>query len=146
LIWKKNIEIQTEEIEYLELDEMWSFVGSKENKCWIWLALDRVRKRIVGFVTGTRGKKTGRKLWDKIQNIPVCNYVSDDWEAYQDFIPKDKHLIGKQYTNSIEGFNSNFRLFLKRLNRRTKCYSKSQEMLDNCLKLYIHRFNLIYSC
>lgn len=125
---------------------MWSFVGNKNTKCWIWLALDRVRKRFVGFITGNRGVKTGRKLWSQIQNIPVQNYASDDWDAYKDFIPNNKHLIGKQYTNSIEGFNSNFRLFLKRLNRRTKCYSKSEEMLNNCLKLYIHRSNCIYSC
>jgi insertion element IS1 protein InsB len=125
---------------------MWSFVGKKDTKCWIWLALARVRKRFVGFVTGSRGIKTGRKLWAKIKDIPVTNYASDDWNAYQDFIPANKHLVGKQYTNSIEGFNSNFRLFLKRLNRRTKCYSKTQEMLNICLKLYINHSNAIYSC
>jgi insertion element IS1 protein InsB len=124
---------------------MWSFIQNKKQKCWIWLALDRIRKRFIAFQTGSRGKKTGRKLWEKIKSIKVQFYTSDDWEAYQDFIPQQKHLIGKQHTNSIEGFNSNFRLFLKRLNRRTKCYSKTKEMLDNCLKLIIHRFNAIYS-
>jgi insertion element IS1 protein InsB len=123
---------------------MWSFVGKKKCKCWIWLALDRVRKRIVGWITGGRGVKTGRVLWNKIQHIPVHQYASDDWLPYQKIIPCNKHLIGKQYTENIEGFNSNFRLFLKRLNRKTKCYSKTKEMLDNSLKLYIHRFNCIY--
>ena len=125
---------------------MWSFVGSKKKKCWIWLALDRARKRFVGFTTGSRGSKTGKKLWSQIKDIPVVFYTSDDWEAYSTFIPRNKHLVGKQYTNSIEGFNSNFRLFMKRLNRRTKCYSKTKEMLDISLKLMIHRFNSIYSC
>jgi insertion element IS1 protein InsB len=125
---------------------MWSYVGSKSRKCWIWLAFDRLRKRFVGFVTGSRGKKTGKELWERIKHIPVSNYTSDDWQVYQDFVPEEKHLIGKQHTNSIEGFNSNFRLFLKRLNRRTKCYSKTQEMLDNSLKLFIHRSNVIYGC
>jgi hypothetical protein len=67
--------------------------------------------------------------------IPVNNYTSDDWKACRDFIQPKKHLIGIQHTISIEGFNSNFRLFLKRINRRTKCNSMTQELLDNYLKL-----------
>jgi AraC-like DNA-binding protein len=51
----------------LEIDEMWSFVGSKRNKVWIWLAIDsltcincrclcwrsrsRRRPKIMGFFT-----------------------------------------------------------------------------------------------
>lgn len=124
---------------------MWSFIGKKKKKCWIWLALDKASKRFLGFVTGSRGKKTGIKLLNKIQDFKVKEYATDGWEAYQDFLPKDKHLIGKKYTQDIEGFNSNFRLFLKRLNRRTKCYSKSQDMLDCSLKLLIHKHNTIYS-
>lgn len=40
----------------IELDEMWSFVGSKENKQWIWLAIDRATKQI-GFHIGGEEKK-----------------------------------------------------------------------------------------
>ena len=32
----------------LQYDEAWSFVGNKENKPWIWLALDVNTKEIVG--------------------------------------------------------------------------------------------------
>ena len=32
----------------IECDEMWSFVQSKKNKQWIWLAIDRETKEIVG--------------------------------------------------------------------------------------------------
>lgn len=124
---------------------MWSFIGTKKKKCWIWLALDKVNKKFLGFVTGSRGKTTGRKLWQKIKHFNIKQYATDNWEAYQKFLPKEKHLIGKKYTCDIEGFNSNFRLFLKRLNRRTKCYSKSKEMLDCSLKLLIHKFNSVYS-
>lgn len=134
----------TDQIEQVQLDEIWSFVGKKKKKCWIWLALDKVKKKFLGFTTGSRGKTTGRQLWEKIKGFNVKQYATDDWEAYQDFLPKDKHMIGKEYTCDIEGFNSNFRLFLKRLNRRTKCYSKSKEMLDCSLKLLISKFNGVY--
>ena len=32
----------------LECDEMWSFVGKKKNKQWIWLSIDRKSRKIVG--------------------------------------------------------------------------------------------------
>jgi len=47
----------------LELDEIWSYVGSKTNKVWIWLALERQTRRIVGLAFGDRSEKTCRKLW-----------------------------------------------------------------------------------
>jgi hypothetical protein len=34
--------------------EMWSFVGNKGNKQWIWLALDTNTREIVGFYLGSR--------------------------------------------------------------------------------------------
>ena len=34
------------------MDEMWSFVGSKENKAWIGLAMDEATREIVGFDLG----------------------------------------------------------------------------------------------
>ena len=32
----------------LQYDEVWSFLGNKENQPWIWLALDVNTKEIVG--------------------------------------------------------------------------------------------------
>ena len=40
----------------IECDEMWSFVGNKGNKQWIWLALDSDRREIVGVYVG--GKRS----------------------------------------------------------------------------------------
>ena len=125
---------------------MWSFAGKKEDKCWIWIAHDRVRKTVVAFQLGTRGYKTGKKLWNKVKDLKVNLYASDHWHVYPKLFPENKHIIGKEHTQNIEGFNSNFRLFLKRLNRKTKCYSKTEEMLEASLRLVIHKFNLIYGC
>jgi IS1 family transposase len=34
---------------------MWSFVENKNNKQWLWLAIDIETKEIVGFYLGERG-------------------------------------------------------------------------------------------
>lgn len=34
----------------LELDELWTFVGRKKRKEWLWLAVERHTRRIVAYV------------------------------------------------------------------------------------------------
>ena len=46
----------------IEYDEMWSFVASKENEFYIWLAIDRDTREIVGCYMGDRACKSARKL------------------------------------------------------------------------------------
>ena len=35
-----------------EVDEMWSFVGSKENKQWVWITMDTKSRQIIAFCSG----------------------------------------------------------------------------------------------
>jgi insertion element IS1 protein InsB len=127
----------------LELDEIWSFVQTKFDKCWIWLVICRTTKLILGFVTGARGYKTGKQLYHKIQchTNNQTTYYTDYWESYEKFLPLNQHIQSKAQTYTIEGYNSNFRDDLQRLTRRTKAYSKSQDMLDYSLYLYIYKHN-----
>jgi len=56
-------------------------------------------------------------------------------------VPEAHHWVGKQWTQEIEGQNLNFRAHLKRLHRRTICFSKSDEMHEAVIKLYIEQHN-----
>jgi insertion element IS1 protein InsB len=127
----------------IECDEIRSFVQNKATKCWIWLAICKAIKLILGFVTGSRGKKTCGMFYEKISKFTNSNTVFyTDWcEAYLSSIPKDQHKQGKDQTYTIEGYDSNFRDDLQRLTRRTKAYSKSQEYLEASLYLYIASHN-----
>ena len=40
----------------LQCDEVWSFLGNKENQPWIWLALDVNTKKLLVNTNGKRGK------------------------------------------------------------------------------------------
>ena len=48
----------------IQCDEMWSFVGNKEKKQWIWLAIDVSTKEIVGVYIGKRAQAGAQGLWD----------------------------------------------------------------------------------
>ena len=55
--------------------------------------------------------------------------MTDNWKAYAEFIPEKIHTKSKAETYTVEGYNSILRHFLARLRRKTKCYTKSLEML-----------------
>ena len=48
----------------IQCDEMWSFVGNKDDKQWIWLALDQDSKEIVGVYVGSRDLSGAKGLWN----------------------------------------------------------------------------------
>ena len=125
---------------------MWSYVYKKQNKRWIWLALDKASRQIVAFVIGDRSEKTCQKLWDNIPNSykhAIC--YSDFWEAYLNVIPSEQHqVVAKQsgLTNHIERFNNTIRQRLSRFVRKTLSFSKSEQMHLICLELFLHSYNL----
>lgn len=125
----------------LELDEFWSFVEKKKRQRWTWLAFDRKRKRVPAFVNGRGTDHNCASLLKKLGDSRVQRFHTDNWESYRKLLPKKQHVIGKEGTRNIKRHNLNFRTHLKRLQRRTICFSKSAEMHDAVIKLYIQHSN-----
>ena len=61
---------------------MWSFVGDKDNKQWIWLAIDVLTKEIVGVFIGKRDEAGAKALWDSLPAVYRQYAVN-----YTDFCP-----------------------------------------------------------
>ena len=49
-----------------ELDELWSFVGKKENRQWVWIARDAAPRQVIAFHVGDRSSQSATALWEKI--------------------------------------------------------------------------------
>lgn len=125
----------------LEVDEMWSFVGAKRRQAWLWYAFAPRTKQVIGWVVGRRTDQTCQRLLDKLADCRVTRFYTDEWESYQKLIPSYRHWIGKLGTQRIERHNLNFRTHLKRLQRRTICFSKSADMHEAVIKLYVDHLN-----
>lgn len=69
-------------------------------------------------------KQSRSQLLLKLKEVQIDTYCTDAWQAFLEMLPKEKHLIGKQYIKKIEGVNTWFRTKLRRLVRRTTCFSK----------------------
>ena len=82
----------------LEVDELCSYVGSNAEKVWMWLALERQTRRIVGIAFGDRSDATGRVMW---QSLPPdyrkrAVLSSDFWASDANVLPsKRRHQAGK---------------------------------------------------
>ena len=123
-----------------ELDEQWSYVGSKANQRWLWLALDHNSHQVIAYTFGKRTDNTFLDLKKLLERFSVHCYYSDDWGSYQRHLDPKKHEIGKCNTQVIERKNLNFRTRIKRLARRTICFSKSEFLHDTLIGLFINRY------
>jgi insertion element IS1 protein InsB len=132
------------QIKNLEIDEFWSFVGKKADQRWTWYGFDRERKQVVASVNGRRTDANCRALYEKVKPAKVGTFHTDRWAAYPKILPEKKHQIGKVGTLNIERRNLTFRTRIKRLQRRTICFSKSAMMHDAVLKLHIHHLNPLH--
>jgi IS1 family transposase/transposase-like protein len=125
----------------LEVDEFWSFVGAKGRRRWTWYGFDRQRRKVIASVNDRRTDAACGRLLKKLEGCQVSRYHTDGWQSYKRLLSARKHKVGKEGTRCVERHNLNFRTHIKRLQRRTICYSKSVEMHDAVLKLYVHHSN-----
>ena len=54
------------EVIVLEADELWSFVGSKDNPQWLWLVMHSRTRQVVAMQVGSRDKQTAERLFAKL--------------------------------------------------------------------------------
>ena len=130
----------------LEADEFWSYVGKKCKQRWTWYAIDKETGVILAYQNGRRTDESCGMLIDKLSVFPIRYYFTDDWQSYSKYIPADKHIIGKDNTWKIERKNLNFRTHIKRLHRKTICFSKNEHIHDNVIGMYINCYYYEKGC
>ncbi len=72
----------------------------------------------------------------------ITRFHTDGWGAYHRHIDDDQHTVGKQHTQKIERKHTTLRARIKRLARKTICFSKSVLLHDIVIGLFINRFEL----
>ena len=128
------------------MDEMWSFVGSKENKAWIGLAMDEATREIVGFDLGDR---TRAGAWGYGSLCPLSTAHAP--RAIQTFgRPMSQSCLSLRHgsvgkntgqTNYIERFNNTLRRRVGRLLRQSLSFSKKLSNHIGAIWYFIHCYN-----
>lgn len=120
----------------VEIDELWTYVGTKEKELWITYSLHRSERQVIDFRIGARSKANIQRVTGQaLATLPVF-VCTDGLNCYRSLIPKKLHKVGLRHTRRIERFNLNLRTHLKRLSRKTICFSRSVDMLEACLRIY----------
>ncbi len=66
--------------------------------------------------------------------------TSDAWGGYAREVPKEKHLTGKIFTQRIERNSLTLRTRIKRLARKTICFSRSVEIHEKVIGSFIAKY------
>jgi len=118
---------------------MWSFVGAKEKARWLWQAIDHRTGRVLAYVMGTRKDAVFLKLRALLAPFGLTRYYTDKAGVYQRHLPPEQHTVGKLTMQKIERKHLTLRTRLKRLGRKTLCFSRSRIMYDLLSGLYMNR-------
>jgi len=113
----------------LELDELWSFVGNKTHKRWLWLALCRRTRQVVAFHIGDRDSNACQQLWQRVPaDYATCRLFTDAWQTYPEVLPPSQpQIVAKASgdTAHVERWYNTLRQRLARFVRKTLSFSKS---------------------
>lgn len=123
-----------------EMDEMWSFVRDKSNQRWLWHAIDHRTGEVLAYVLGKRKDNVFKQLKALLEPFGINHYYTDDWGAYERHLDEKKHHVGKRNTQKIERKHLTLRTRIKRLARKTICFSKLERMHDIVIGLFINRY------
>jgi insertion element IS1 protein InsB len=130
-----------------EVDELWSFVGKKANRQWVWVALDATTRQVIAFHVGDRSGQSAQALWEKIPAVyqEDAVFYTDHYAVYSGVIPAAQHRpITKlaRKTNHVERFNCTLRQWVSRLVRATLSFSKKLSNHIGAIKYFICDYNL----
>ena len=123
-----------------EMDEMWSFCGSKKNQIWLWWAVEHYTNTPLAFTFGTREHHNLDRLLELLKPFSVKTVYADGNYAYGERIPAENLIVGKQNTQKIERDHLTLRTRLKRLCRKTICFSKNPDVHKDVVGIFINLF------
>jgi len=65
-----------------------------------------------------------------LEPFGITQFYTDDWEAYQRYLHSAFHTTGKSHTQTIEREHLTLGTRIKRLARKTICFSNSKWLQD----------------
>ena len=135
-----DVIVDIQKVEEAELDEMWSYVGNKDHPRWLWHAIDHTSGEILAYVFGDRKDAVFLELKALLEPFGITRFYTDGWGAYERHLSPQQQVVGKENTQKIERKHLTLRTRIKRLVRKTICFSKLDKMHDIVIGPFINRY------
>jgi insertion element IS1 protein InsB len=131
----------------IEVDELWSLIGKKQEPWWVWTAQDSHTRQVVGMAVGERDEFTARCLWESLppQYRERAIVATDLLPVYRAIVPEAWHATGGKelgLTAHIERFFGTLRQRCARLVRKTLSFSRKMENHVGALWYFVRHYNL----
>jgi insertion element IS1 protein InsB len=123
-----------------EMDEMCSFVGNKQDHRWLWHAIDHATGAVLAYVFGRRKDEVFLQLQGLLEPFGLARFDTDYGGAYTRHLAPEVHSPGKRQTQNIERTHLTLRTRIKRLVRKTSCFSKTTQMHDLVIGLFVNHY------
>ena len=136
----EKVEVIVQHVDEAEMDEMWSFVSNKKQQRWLWHAIDHASGKVLAYVLADHTDAALKSLMQLLIPFGIQQFYTDGWGGYARLLDEDQHEVGKHYTQKIERKHLTLRTRIKRLTRKTICFSKSEWMHDIVIGLFINRY------
>ena len=135
-----EVDVVIQRVEEAEVDEMWSYVGKKREPRWLWHAIDHHTGKVLAYVLGRRKDEVFLQHKGLLEPFGIMKYYTDYWGAYTRHLDADAHQPGKRNTQQIERKHLTLRTRIKRLMRKTICFSRSTQIHDIVIGLFVNRY------
>ncbi len=136
------------EPETIELDELYWFVqrkprtGTREN-LYVLTMVTRLPRQLVGYKVSM--DKTAASIQSMVDTAPEAKrYCTDGYAGYLDVVFPGRHIHNtrdKSDTYTVEGVNADLRHYLPTLARRSRCFPRKAENLQDALTVFAQAYN-----
>jgi insertion element IS1 protein InsB len=132
------------ELTFVEIDELYTYVGKKKEKMYIWIMLDRYTMMIVDYHVSLKKKfEEFSELMSKVSHINI-EYAATDGALHYKLLDKFtniKHEVTKSLTTHVESFNNLLRCYIPELGRKSHCYFKNYESALLKINYFLYIYN-----
>ena len=135
-----DVDVVIQRVDEAEVDAMWAFVEKKTAPRWLWHAIDHQTGKVLADVCGRRQDQVFLQLKGLLEPFGIRRYDTDSWGAYTRHRDPAEHKPGKWNMQQIERKSLTLRTRIKRLTRKTICFSRSIQMHDIVIGLFVNRY------
>lgn len=95
---------------------------------------------MLAYVFGRRKDDVFLQLKALLEPFGITRYHTEYWGAYTRHLAATEHNPGKRHTQQIERKHLTLRTRIKRLTRKTICFSRSTQLHDIVIGLFVNRY------
>lgn len=119
-----------------EVDEIYIKIANGKSQNWLTYAIEQKTKTVIGFSIGSKSIENIKPIIDNVLLLKPKRIYTDRLPLYRNLVPKRIHKVFQYCTNKIERMNLTLRTHIKRLSRKTICFSRDEKYLEAHLRIY----------